>query len=38
MIMLNVEGQKFTEIALNAPVLIEVTSDLDTPEKLPKRN
>ena len=27
-------GQRATEIALNAPVLIEVTSDLDTPEKI----
>lgn len=27
-------GQRATEIAMNAPVLIEVTSDLDTPEKI----
>ena len=27
-------SENSTEIALNAPVLIEVTSDLDTPEKI----
>ena len=27
-------GQRATEIALNSPVLIDITSDLDTPEKI----